>query len=253
MRATSDVHILDQRTAEERERPFLPGMGRSWLLPFYDVCTRFAGVRVLHERAVEIASIRPGQAVVDVGCGTGSLALAVLAACEDARVIGLDPDAASLRRAARKARRRGLSLTLWQGYADRIPADDASLDRVVSALALHHLDDAGRVGFAFEAFRALRPGGTVTIVDFGGPAPTVDDSGVAPHDHGPAHALRHVRSLIPSLRSQPSSLDRNLGNAVVGLLTDAGFVDAREVHHVDHRFGRVAFVQAIRSQADDAQ
>jgi ubiquinone/menaquinone biosynthesis C-methylase UbiE len=246
MTAETGVRILDQRTPEERDRPFLPGMGRTWLLPFYDVFTRVAGVRALHERAVELAGIAPGQTVVDVGCGTGNLSFAVLAAHHDARVIGLDPDRDSLRRAARKARRRGLSLTLVQGYADRIPAEDGSLDHVVSSLALHHVDDDGRVAFADDALRALRPGGKVTIADFGGPTPGADDAGHPAHGHGPAHALRHLRSLLRSRVAQNPSVARNLGNGIVMLLADAGFADAREVEHIDHRFGRITLVQGTR-------
>jgi ubiquinone/menaquinone biosynthesis C-methylase UbiE len=246
MPAASDVRILDQRTPEERDRPFLPGMGRTWLLPLYDVFTRVAGVRALHEHAVELAGIARGQTVVDVGCGTGNLSFAVLAAHHDARVIGLDPDRNSLRRAARKARRRGLSLTLVQGYADRIPAEDASLDHVVSSLALHHVDDDGRVAVAEDALRALRPGGKVTIVDFGGPTPGANDAGHAGHGHGPAHALRHLRSLLCSRVAQNPSVARNLGDGIVMLLADAGFADAREAEHIDHRFGRITFVQGTR-------
>jgi ubiquinone/menaquinone biosynthesis C-methylase UbiE len=246
MRAEPDVRILDQRTPEERDRPFLPGMGRTWLLPLYDIFTRVAGVRVLHERAVELAGIAPGQTVVDVGCGTGNLSFAVLAAHPDARVTGLDPDGDGLRRAARKARRRCVSLTLVQGYADRIPAEDASLDHVVSSLALHHLDDNGRVAFAHDALRALRPGGKVTVVDFGGPTPNAEDAHHPAHGHGPAHALRHLPRLVRSRVAQSPAVARNLGDGIVALLAEAGFADAREVEHVDHRFGRVTFVQATR-------
>ena len=246
MTAAGDVRILDQRTPEERDRPYLPGMGRTWLLPLYDVFTRFAGVRALHERAVELAGIAPGQAVVDVGCGTANLTFAVLAAQPDARVTGLDPDRAALRRAARKARRRGASLTLVQGYADRIPADDASLDHLVSSLALHHVDDDGRVAFARDALRALRPGGKVTVVDFGGPAHGAEGAHHPAHGHGTLHTLRHLPDLLRSRAAQNPAVVRNLGDAVPELLAGAGFSDAREVEHVDHRFGRIAFVQATR-------
>ena len=246
MTDATNVRILDQRTAEERDRPFLPGMGRTWLLPLYDIFTRVAGVRVLHERAVELAGIVPGQAVVDVGCGTGNLSFAVLAAHPDARVTGLDPDEDALRRAARKALRRGVSLTLVQGYADRIPAEDASLDHVVSSLALHHVDDDGRVAFAHDALRALRPGGKVTVLDFGGPAPDAEDAHHPTHGHGPAHALRHLPHLVRSRVAQSPAVARNLDDGIVALLIEAGFGDAREVEHVDHRFGRVTVVQATR-------
>ena len=247
MAAENDVRILDQRTPEERDRPFLPGAGKTWLLPFYDVFARVAGARVLHQRAVALAGIEPGHAVVDVGCGTGNLSFAVLAAQPDARVTGLDPDGHSLRRAARKARRRGVSLTLVQGYADRIPAEDASLDHVVSSLALHHVDDDGRVAFAHDALRALRPGGKVTVVDFGGQTPDAEDAAHPPHGHGPAHLLRHLLSRrVRSRIGRSPVVARNRDNAIVALLAEGGFGNAHEVEHMDHTFGRVTFVQATR-------
>jgi ubiquinone/menaquinone biosynthesis C-methylase UbiE len=239
------ARVLDQRTPHERDRSFLPGMGRTWLLPFYDVLTRVAGVRLLHERAVELAGITRGQAVADVGCGTGNLLFAVLEAQPDAQVTGLDPDGDSLRRAARKAARRGVSLTLVQGYADRIPAEDASLDHVMSSLALHHIDDDDRVAFAREAFRALRTGGIVTLVDFGGPAAGAA-AGQHDHGHGPVHALGHLRALARRRIGRRTVPARNRGDGIVSLLATAGFGDAREVDHVDHRFGPVTFVQATR-------
>jgi SAM-dependent methyltransferase len=250
MTAKPAVRVVDHRTPEERDRPFVPGTGKAWLLPLYDAFTRAAGVRALHERAVELADVAPGQCVVDVGCGTGNLSFAVLSAHPDVRVTGLDPDGDSLRRAARKARRRRVPLTLVQGYADRLPAEDASLDRVLSALALHHVDDDGRGAFARDALRALRPGGTVTIADFGGPTPTTHGAGHgAGHGgvaaHGPTHALKHLVSPMRT-RGPRLAVAGNLDDGIVRLLAEAGFSDVREVDHVDHRFGRVAFVQGTR-------
>jgi ubiquinone/menaquinone biosynthesis C-methylase UbiE len=248
MAASTDVRILDQRTPQERDRPFLPGAGKTWLLPFYDAFTRLAGVHALHERAVELAGIEPGQAVTDVGCGTGNLSFTVLATQPSARVTGLDPDAAALHKAARKARRRGLALTLVQGYADRIPSEDASIDHVISSLALHHIDDDGRNAFARDALRALRPGGRITVADFGGPASDAEDAGHQTHDHrhGLAHALQHLPRLMRSRMANNPLVTRNHGNGIVMLLAGAGFADAREVAHTDHRLGRITFVQATR-------
>ncbi|MFG2087531.1 MULTISPECIES: class I SAM-dependent methyltransferase [unclassified Spirillospora] len=246
MATSTHVRIFDQRTPQERDRPFLPGAGKTWLLPFYDAFTRVAGVRALHERAVELAVIEPGHAVADIGCGTGNLSFTVLAAQPGARVTGLDPDGAALRRAARKARRRGVALTLVQGYADRIPAQDATLDHVISSLALHHIDDDGRSAFARDALRALRPGGRVTVVDFGGPSSDAGDADHTARGHGPAHALRHLPRPLRSRVAHSPVAARDHGDGIVALLTETGFGDAREVAHADHRFGRITFVQATR-------
>ena len=71
----------------------------------------------------------------------------------------------------------------------------------------------------------------MTIVDFGAP------------DHGPGgHHHDHGRR-----RSGINAYtDRNLDNAIVNLLTDAGFTDAREVDHIEHKYGPITIVQATR-------
>jgi SAM-dependent methyltransferase len=250
---STTVQILDKRTPEEREREFLPGMGKPWLLPFYDLFAQGAGVRALHERAAALADVAPGESVLDVGCGTANLSLAVLRAQPAARVTGLDPDAAALRVAARKATRRRMPLTLVQGFADRLPTGDGSLDHIVSALALHHVPEEGRLLFAREAFRALRPGGTVTIVDFGSSDDADEDADAGAHGHGAGHGHEHGREhghgrLRGHGKSHGHGKPRGHGPSdLVRLLTDAGFTGAREVERVEHRFGPMAFVQATRA------
>ncbi|GAB2498252.1 hypothetical protein GCM10027063_42140 [Promicromonospora xylanilytica] len=244
------VRILDQRTPEERDREFLPGMGRPWLLPFYDLYSRLARVPALHDRVATLADVAPGESVLDVGCGTANLSLAVLRAQPGAVVTALDPDGAALRTAARKASRRRVPLTLVRGFAERLPADDGSLDHIVSALALHHVPEEDRARFAHEAWRALRPGGRLTIVDFGDPDAGAEDGrhgggrGRRGHEHaghgggrGHDHA-GHDRSH----RGHPHPA--RTGVSLLRLLAGAGFADAREVERVEHRFGPLTFVQA---------
>ena len=231
------VRILDDLALGTEPRPFLPAAGRDWLLPLYDPLTRLAGVHRRHERAVGLAGISAGQSVLDVGCGTGNLTRAVLRAVPGAQVTGLDPDPKALRTAARKLTRARASATLVRGYADHLPAPDGSLDHVVSALALHHLDD--RESFAAEAFRVLAPGGHVTILDIvGDPG---DDAGE--HTHGRAHGGHRHRL---GRRAMEQRLRANAGNALTTLLSTAGFTDAREVAQEDSWFGSLTYVRATR-------
>ncbi len=58
------------------DRGFLPGMRHAWLLPLYDPFTRLAGVGRVHRRLLDQAGLRPGQRVLEIGCGTGNLLLA---------------------------------------------------------------------------------------------------------------------------------------------------------------------------------
>jgi hypothetical protein len=91
------------------ERPFIPGMSRSWLLPLYDPLTRLLGVRTVHRRLIDQARARPGQTVLEIGCGSGNHLLAAKQTQPAATVVGVDPDLTAPRRTTvvRRDPRRG--------------------------------------------------------------------------------------------------------------------------------------------------
>jgi len=149
-------------------RDFLPAMRHEWLLPLYDPLTRLLGVGAVHRRLLDQAGLRPGQRVLEIGCGTGALLLAAKQAQPAAVLVGLDPDLAALARAHRKARRRGLTVQLDRGHADELPYADGSVDVVLSSFMLHHVPAGERERAAREVCRVLRPGGVLHLVDVGG-------------------------------------------------------------------------------------
>jgi len=157
--------------------------------------------RSLRDRLAELAQLTPGESVLDVGCGTGSLALAAKRRVGDTgSVSGVDASPDMIALATRKATRAGAAVTFRVGTAERLPYADASLDAVMATLMLHHLPAPLRRDFAREARRVLRPGGRILTVDFS--APSTQSAGLL--------ARLHRRGGVSR-------------DAMVALLRDAGF------------------------------
>lgn len=143
----------------------------------YDLFVWFFDTVVLHgkleetrQKTIDLAQIQPGEQVLDVGCGTGTLALKAYARVGTAgRVCGIDPAPRQLARARSKAARSGASIDFQIGVIERLPFPDRSFDVVLSTLMMHHLpDDIKRLGLS-EIARVLKPGGRLVIVDFAHP------------------------------------------------------------------------------------
>lgn len=195
------------------EQPqFLPAMGRRRLLPLYDPFTRLLGVRSLHRHLLEAADLRLGHRVLEIGCGTGNLALLAKARHPEATVVGLDPDLEALAIGQRKALRRGLAVQFDRGTAADLPYADGSVDRVLSSLMLHHLSPDEKPRALAEVRRVLAAGGELHLVDI---------SGV----HG-GHG-GHGGWLAGRLQRSPHLADQ-LGGGVVDLLRSAGFAEVTE-------------------------
>jgi ubiquinone/menaquinone biosynthesis C-methylase UbiE len=138
----------------------------------YDVLARLLTWRqrlTLHERIAALAGLAPGERVLDVGCGTGSLALAAKALVgADGVVQGIDASSEMIERARNKARARGVSAEFVVASVEALPFPDCGLDVVFSTLMMHHLPRPVRRLCAEEMARVLRPGGRVVVADFQG-------------------------------------------------------------------------------------
>jgi ubiquinone/menaquinone biosynthesis C-methylase UbiE len=116
------------------------------------------------DEALKVARLAPEDVVVDLGCGTGLLALE--AAPRVGRVVAVDVSAAMLERLAMHAEEQGATrIEFVHGDMRRLPLPDQSVDVVVSCYAFHHLVDDGKELSAAEAYRVLRPGGRLVVVD----------------------------------------------------------------------------------------
>lgn len=119
-------------------------------------------------RARVLSGVPHGGDVVDVGAGTGTLAIALAAHRSDVTVAAVDGDREILALAQAKP---GAERVQWhKGLADALPLDSACADAAVTSLVLHHLDRGTKQRALREIARVLRPGGRLHIADWGRPA-----------------------------------------------------------------------------------
>jgi ubiquinone/menaquinone biosynthesis C-methylase UbiE len=136
----------------------------------YDIHTSLMGLGVNRSNSrmiIEMAKIKPGDKVLDVGCGSGNLTLTAKRYVGAAgSVYGIDASPEMIEVARNKAKRSGAVAVFEVGLIERISYPDAIFDVVISRLVMHHLpDDLKRRAIA-EIFRVLKPGGLLFLADF---------------------------------------------------------------------------------------
>jgi len=212
----------------ESSRTYLPAAGHDWSLPLYDPIVKLLGGDAARRALLEQAALRPGHRVLDVGCGTGTLATLIKRLYPDVEVVGLDPDPKALARAKRKAARAAVSIQFDQGFGDELPYPEAWFDRVFSSFMFHHLplDEKGKTLRAVR--RVLKAGGEFYMLDFEG------------REDG-AHGFL-ARLLHSSDRMKDNSESR-----VLSVMRQAGFADPKKVGRRRMLLGGVAYYRAGRS------
>jgi ubiquinone/menaquinone biosynthesis C-methylase UbiE len=148
--------------------PQTPGQVIRWPV-FYElilwVATR--GKEQAFRRFVaDQVGLHPGEAVLDVGCGTGTQALVAKEIVgEKGRVSGIEPSLEMVTYARRKAARRGLSVDIQPGVIERLNYPDQFFDVILCIIVMHHMPDETKLQGIKEMARVLKPGGRLLVVD----------------------------------------------------------------------------------------
>jgi ubiquinone/menaquinone biosynthesis C-methylase UbiE len=204
---------------------YIPAAGRDRLLRFYDPLTKLLGAERLRARLVDAANVRAGERVLDLGCGTGALSLALKQRQPGAELVGLDPDPKALALARRKSRAAGVEIEWVEGYAGRTPFPAHEFDHVVSSLMIHHLRSDQKQEAFRDVKRLLRLGGAFHLLDFGPPKSALERGLTVVFHHG-------------------DRLSDNLQGRLPVWLREAGFEDLCEVESHRTLFGRVSLYSA---------
>jgi ubiquinone/menaquinone biosynthesis C-methylase UbiE len=159
-----------ERQVRADDAGFIPALRFNRLTPLFDFVAAVAvRDRAIKRRVLASAAIAGGEQVLDVGCGTGTLAVAAARAAPGVTVTGLDAVGSILARARKKAAGAGFEIGFEQGRSTALPYADASFDLVLSTLFFHHLPDDAKRHTADELVRVLRPGGRLVVGDLGRP------------------------------------------------------------------------------------
>jgi demethylmenaquinone methyltransferase/2-methoxy-6-polyprenyl-1,4-benzoquinol methylase/phosphoethanolamine N-methyltransferase len=141
---------------------------------FYDIVVGLMSLtygRRYVRQLVELCPLRDGESVLDLGCGTGSLALeSARRVGPGASVHGVDASEEMVARARRKANLSASNAQFDVGTVEALPFAPGSFDVAFSTLMLHHLPRPARVVCAREGLRVLKPGGRFMVADFETPA-----------------------------------------------------------------------------------
>ena len=214
----------------EHKQPYVHALRYPWLTKFYDAVVS----ATLPERSLKgllcdhvAADLPPGGAVLDLGCGTGTLTLLLKERLSGGTVTGLDGDPEVLNRAREKATEAGIDVNWLEGDATAPPFEPATFDRVASSLLFHHLPPESKRTALASVRTLLKPGGRLHLLDWGRP-------------HGPVMRLAFVPV---QLLDGFATTQENVRGLLPALMKEAGFVDVAEVARRRTMFGTLSVYQ----------
>jgi demethylmenaquinone methyltransferase/2-methoxy-6-polyprenyl-1,4-benzoquinol methylase/phosphoethanolamine N-methyltransferase len=179
-------------------------------------------------RAVAIARLQPGESILDVGCGPGSLTLpAAEKVGPTGKAAGIDASPEMIETARRSARKRGRDVDFQLAPIEALPFADSTFDAVLSSLMMHHLPDDLKAQGLAEIARVLKPGGRLVVMDLSG-------------DRSPANlALRLVGHKTPA----------DYVERLQSMILAAGFASDERVKS---KWREVAFIRAYAAAEETA-
>ncbi len=213
------------------DKVYVPALGYHFLTPFYDaVVGATTRERRFKEALIQQARLAPGQRVLDLASGTGTLAIWIKRHQPLLDITGVDLDPAVLAIASRKAKAAKLDIRFERAPSYNLPYPASHFDRVVSSLFFHHLPWQDKMRTARELVRVLKPGGELHVADWGRPTNFV---------------MRGLFLVIQCLDGFETTRD-NVAGRLVELFEQAGFADVAEQRTFSTIYGTMALYRAVK-------
>lgn len=169
----------------------------AWLYDSVIRVTTLGQEQSLRRQTIALAELRPGQRVLDIGCGTGTLLIGAVQAEPGITAQGIDPSPEMIERARQKAAEAGVEATFEVGAIENIELEAETVDVAMCSLMLHHLPTKTLHNGLVQILRVLKPGGRLVVIDFPGPGPMLHRlSAVLSRGRSPS---RHVDEVLAQL------------------------------------------------------
>ncbi|MCH9020365.1 MAG: class I SAM-dependent methyltransferase [Proteobacteria bacterium] len=206
----------------------------SWLTSLYDPVVRWTTREATFKRRlVAEATVENGQRILDLGCGTGTLAILLKRAVPGTEVVGLDGDVKILDIARTKAEAVGVDIAFDEGMSFELPYPANSFDRVVSTLLFHHLTREAKHNTLAEVFRVLKPGGELHVGDWG-----MAQNGL----------MRGLFAIVQLLDGFETTAD-NVEGRLPEFFREAGFNDVRVSANYATALGTISLYAAVKPKS----
>ncbi len=212
-------------------RAYTPAAGYHFLTPLYDLGVAFTTrERVWRDRLVHHMAPTEGEVILDVGSGTGNLALAIARLCPSVRYLGIDPDETATRIARSKTALLVPPPEFLVGFfSASAVAHWPAPAKIAICLVLHQVGLEEKARLLREAWHTLAPGGKLYIADYG-------------EQRG-----RIMRLLFRLTIQQLDGLQDTQPNAdgmLPVLMREAGFQDIRELETFRTPTGAITIIEA---------
>lgn len=215
---------------KSKSERYIPALSFDFLTPIYDpVVALTTREKSFRPKLVDQIGLKGSERLLDIGCGTATLTIALKNSCASAEVQGLDGDPKILDIARSKAAKAGAAITFDQGLSYELPYADGSFDIVASSLFFHHLTPENKLRTLKEIFRILKPDGHLHVADWG----------------RASNLLMRLVSLPVQWLDGATTTDSFQGK-LPEIVHEAGFAGIAETDSVDTLFGTIRLLKASR-------
>lgn len=150
-----------------KSKDFIPALRFDFFTKFYDPLVRAMTREYAFKRAlIAQANLHNNQTILDIACGTATLAIGIKKRFPGVKISAIDADAEILRMAHEKAALNDVEIDFKQTFSDNLSFPDNSFDHIFSTLFFHHLTLESKITTLQEILRVLKPNGEFHLADY---------------------------------------------------------------------------------------